>query len=142
MGMEDDQAALHIARLLECAPWHRLPAVALLRLTGILCYDIAQAGAAGLGNRLARGAAGAREQVTACWGACRCLPPCSPVALAPAASQYTALRDFAATTNPPRTSRSPAPQGTNLRADIDGRVENISRIIAERYRDYTGRAVI
>lgn len=44
MAMEDDQAALHLARLLEAMPWHRLPAVALLRLTNILCYDIAQVG--------------------------------------------------------------------------------------------------
>lgn len=42
MAMSDDQAALHLARLLEGMPWHRLPAVALLRLTNILCYDIAQ----------------------------------------------------------------------------------------------------
>lgn len=42
VAMGDDQAALHLARLLEAAPWHRLPAVALLRLTNILCYDIAQ----------------------------------------------------------------------------------------------------
>jgi hypothetical protein len=44
VAMEDDQAALHLARLLEAMPWHRLPAVALLRLTNILCYDIAQVG--------------------------------------------------------------------------------------------------
>lgn len=35
----------------------------------------------------------------------------------------------------------PRSQGTNLRADIDARVENISRIAGERYRDYTGRGV-
>lgn len=68
MGMGDDQAALHIARLLERAPWHRLPAVALLRLTGILCYDIAQVGGRGFGLDKAT----AERQTGDC-----CLPCCA-----------------------------------------------------------------
>ena len=41
--MDEDQAALHLAHLLESTPWHGLPSTALLRLLNILCYDIAQA---------------------------------------------------------------------------------------------------
>jgi hypothetical protein len=43
IGMDEDQAALHLAHLLESTPWHGLPSTALLRLLNILCYDIAQA---------------------------------------------------------------------------------------------------
>jgi ribosomal protein L35AE/L33A len=45
MSLSDDQAALHVAHLLDAEPWHRLPATALLRLVNILCYDIAQVSA-------------------------------------------------------------------------------------------------